>query len=178
MSEQPFILVLGGARSGKSGYAERLARAGGRPVTYLATAGPARDAEMAARIAAHQARRPPEWVTLEVTHALDEAIRTARDILLIDCLTLWLTNLMLDEHDIDGATQSVVAALDARRAPVIAVANEVGEGIVPATPLGRAFRDRQGMLNQRLARAADTVVKMVAGYPLVVKPNPHPEPTL
>lgn len=95
-------------------------------------------------------------------------------ILLIDCLTLWLTNLMLGEHDIAAGRARLLEALEVRERPVIAVANEVGEGIVPATPLGRAFRDEQGMLNQAMARAATTVIKMVAGIPLMVKPAPEP----
>ena len=129
---------------------------------------------MAARIAGHKARRPGHWTTLE--EPVEIAPSTTGDgIVLIDCLTLWLTNVMLGEHDIAAVRERFCAALDARTRPVIAVANEVGEGIVPATPLGRAFRDEQGILNQAMARRATTVVKVVAGCPLQVKPAPAPE---
>jgi adenosylcobinamide kinase/adenosylcobinamide-phosphate guanylyltransferase len=175
LAQASLVLVLGGARSGKSGFAEGLARRSGRPVTYVATAGPPRDEEMAERIALHRASRPAEWGTLEITHDLAPAIAGAQGLLLLDCLTLWLTNVVLAERDAQAETERLVEALVARRGPVIAVSNEVGEGIVPATPLGRSFRDLQGMLNQRTARVADTVVKMVAGCPLVVKPSSPPE---
>jgi adenosylcobinamide kinase/adenosylcobinamide-phosphate guanylyltransferase len=178
LSRSALVLVIGGARSGKSRYAETLAASAGKPVTYIATAGPPRDAEMAARIEKHRADRPADWTTVEVTHALDGPLREASGVVLVDCLTLWLTNLVLAERDVDAATDGLIAALDARRAAVVAVSNEVGEGIVPETALGRSFRDKQGVLNQRVARAADTVVKMAAGYPLIVKPNSQPEPTL
>ncbi|WP_345770175.1 bifunctional adenosylcobinamide kinase/adenosylcobinamide-phosphate guanylyltransferase [Acuticoccus yangtzensis] len=167
------MLVIGGARSGKSRYAEEIAERAGKPVTYAATAGAPRDAEMEARITLHQSRRPDHWRTLEVPLDLAAAV-PGEGILLIDCLTLWLTNLMLGEHDIAAGRARLLEALEVRERPVIAVANEVGEGIVPATPLGRAFRDEQGMLNQAMARAATTVIKMVAGIPLMVKPAPEP----
>ncbi|WP_420391780.1 bifunctional adenosylcobinamide kinase/adenosylcobinamide-phosphate guanylyltransferase [Acuticoccus sp.] len=167
-----FVLVLGGARSGKSRFAEALAAGDGRPVTYVATAGPPRDREMERRIAEHRARRPAAWRTHEVTVDLAPALGTG--VVLVDCLTLWLTHLVLGDEDVAAHTERLLAAIAARRGPVIAVANEVGEGIVPATPLGRDFRDRQGVLNQRMAVAATTVVKMVAGCPLVVKPAPAP----
>lgn len=174
MGQPQFIFVLGGARSGKSRFAEELAARAGRPVTYVATAGPPRDGEMAERIALHRARRPAAWRTLEAPTDLAQTV-AGEGVLLMDCLTLWLTNLMLGEHDMDGAIAALDDALAARTRPVIAVANEVGEGIVPATPLGRAFRDRQGTLNQTMARTATTVVKLVAGCPLVVKPAPEPD---
>ncbi|WP_205648569.1 bifunctional adenosylcobinamide kinase/adenosylcobinamide-phosphate guanylyltransferase [Acuticoccus kandeliae] len=178
MSEYPFVLVLGGARSGKSRYAEALATNAAQTVTYVATAGPPRDDEMRARIAVHRARRPAGWVTLEVERAIGEPIRTAGGVVLLDCMTLWLTNVMLAECDIASEVDGLLEAIAARRGPVVAVSNEVGEGIVPQTSLGRAFRDEQGVLNQRLARSATTVVKMVAGYPLVVKPSSQPEISL
>jgi adenosylcobinamide kinase/adenosylcobinamide-phosphate guanylyltransferase len=161
--------VLGGARSGKSRHAEQLLTQSPAPWVYVATAQPFDD-EMRARIAQHQARRQAGWHTVEVAidlaGALDQA--AARPVL-VDCLTLWLTNLMLADHDIAGATADLSAALDRRGAPTILVSNEVGLGIVPGTPLGRAFRDEAGMLNQRIAARADRVLFMVSGLPLIVK---------
>lgn len=177
LAHHPLVLVLGGARSGKSRYAEGLAKGAGRPVTYVATAGPPRDSEMAERIARHRESRPAEWRTVEVTEALGEAVLDAPEegVVIVDCLTLWLTNVVLADRNVDAEIGRLLEALAERRAAVVAVSNEVGEGIVPATALGRSFRDLQGMLNQRVARAADTVVKMVAGCPLLVKPARDPE---
>lgn len=171
------LLVLGGARSGKSRYAEALVSqaAPGEPVTYVATAGPPRDAEMARRIEAHRARRPAAWRTLEVEHDLAGAVRGTAGIVLVDCLTLWLSNRMLAGAEVVETVDHLLAALHRRTGRVVLVSNEVGEGIVPATPLGRAFRDAQGMLNQRVAAAADAVVLMVAGCPVTVKPRQDPE---
>ena len=161
--------MLGGARSGKSRHAEHLLTRFPPPWAYVATAQPIDD-EMRARIARHQARRQAGWHTIEapidLAGALDQA--AARPVL-VDCLTLWLTNLMLGGHDIAGATTAMEAALDRREAPTILVSNEVGLGIVPETPLGRAFRDEAGVLNQRVAARADGVVFMVAGLPLTLK---------
>jgi adenosylcobinamide kinase/adenosylcobinamide-phosphate guanylyltransferase len=164
------ILVTGGARSGKSAIAEARALSLGARAIYIATA-EARDAEMTARVAAHQARRGDNWRThaepLDLTGAL-----TATDgqgPRLVDCLTLWLTNLMLGGHDWQSAGRALVAALPAQADPVIFVTNEVGAGIVPDNPLARVFRDLAGRTNQRLAAAADEVVLMVAGLPLFVK---------
>lgn len=173
-----FVLVVGGARSGKSRYAERLAhraQSAGQPVTYLATAGPPRDDEMAARIAAHQARRPACWASVEEPRHIAPIVCDTAGLLLVDCLTLWLTNVMLADADIDVAVDELMAAFDRRAGTVIAVSNETGLGIVPATALGRAFRDAQGVLNQRVAAAADHVVMMVAGCPIALKPRPEPE---
>ncbi|MEM6762385.1 MAG: bifunctional adenosylcobinamide kinase/adenosylcobinamide-phosphate guanylyltransferase [Pseudomonadota bacterium] len=172
---EPLILVLGGARSGKSRYAEDLAARSGKAVSYIATAGPPRDEEMAARIKAHIARRPVDWATLDAPMELAGALQSVDGVALVDCLTLWLTNVMLEERDVEGETAALVQALAARRGPVIAVANEVGEGIIPATPLGRRFRDAQGVLNQRVAGVASGVVKLVAGCPMIVKPRTEPE---
>jgi adenosylcobinamide kinase/adenosylcobinamide-phosphate guanylyltransferase len=164
------VLVLGGARSGKSRHAEGLITAGPAPWVYIATA-QAFDDEMVARIAQHRADRAPGWTTIEapldLAGALDAAPAAAS--VLIDCLTLWLTNLMLGEHDITAAVDALEAALDRRSAPVVLVANEVGLGIVPDNALARAFRDEAGRLNQRLAARADRVVFLVAGLPLTVK---------
>lgn len=164
------MLVLGGARSGKSLYAQAAAEAAGAARIYIATA-EALDEEMKARIAVHRTDRGPNWTTIEAPIALAAAIdqAPADAPVVIDCLTLWLTNLMLGDHDIDAATEALMRALEARKARTIAVANEVGLGIVPETPLGRAFRDRAGILNRRIAAAAREVVLMVAGLPLKLK---------
>jgi adenosylcobinamide kinase / adenosylcobinamide-phosphate guanylyltransferase len=162
-------LVLGGARSGKSRYAESLFEALPPPWAYVATA-QAGDDEMSARIAAHRARRAPSWKTIEAPHELAEAIILSQPMpVLVDCLTLWLSNLMLADWDIDAEILRLERALEAASAPVVLVANEVGSGIVPDHPLGRKFRDLQGMLNQRIAARADHVVLMVAGLPLALK---------
>lgn len=177
----PVSLVLGGARSGKSTHAERLAAGtsfGGapRPALYIATA-EAGDVEMATRIMAHRARRGANWTTIEAPLALDEALlanAVAGRPVLVDCLTLWLSNQMHAGADIDAATDDLMRALDGLAAPVVFVSNEVGLGIVPETPLGRAFRDAQGRLNMRLAERADRVILMTAGLPLVLKDRPAP----
>jgi len=175
VNPNPLVLVIGGARSGKSRFAERLAAEAGRPVTYLATAGPPRDREMADRIARHQADRPEDWRTVEASMDLSGPLGELNGVVLVDCLTLWLTNVVLADRDVEAETEKLLAALERRSAAVVAVSNEVGEGIVPTTALGRAFRDQQGVLNRQVAEAADTVVKMVAGCPLVVKPSRDPE---
>jgi adenosyl cobinamide kinase/adenosyl cobinamide phosphate guanylyltransferase len=161
--------VLGGARSGKSRYAEGLIAALPPPWKYVATA-EGGDAEMAERIAAHRARRGPNWQTIEVTRDLAAALKTCHTMpVLVDCLTLWLTNLMLAEADIEAEFARLEQALASVTVPVVLVANEVGYGIVPDYPLGRRFRDWQGVLNQRIAARADRVVLVVAGLPLAVK---------
>jgi adenosylcobinamide kinase / adenosylcobinamide-phosphate guanylyltransferase len=164
-------LVLGGARSGKSRYAETLVMAVPPPWTYVATA-VACDAEMAARIADHRRRRGEDWHTVEAPNDLAPAIDSAiPGAVLVDCLTLWLTNRMLADADIDAEFLAVEAALGRRTEPVVLVSNEVGSGIVPDNALGRRFRDLQGVLNQRLAARAGRVVLLVAGLPLEVKPS-------
>lgn len=163
-----FTLVLGGARSGKSAMGERLVMAHPAPWAYIATAA-AGDAEMAERIARHRARRDPRWRTLEAPLALPGALRASPEPALVDCLTLWLANLMAADRPLEAEFDALLAALAARTAPSVCVANEVGLGIVPATPLGRAFRDAAGLLHQRLAAAAEAVFFMVAGLPVRVK---------
>ena len=163
-------LVLGGARSGKSRYAEGLVTALPPPWIYVATA-EARDDEMTKRIALHQTRRGSGWRTMEAPRDLIAALAACGDApVLVDCLTLWLSNLLLANADIDGEIERLEKAL-IRPAPVVAVANEVGFGIVPDNALTRRFRDIQGGLNQRLAARAGRVVLVVAGLPLVVKEN-------
>lgn len=163
-------LVLGGARSGKSRHAEALIEALPPPWSYIATA-QAWDDEMRERIAEHRARRSEHWKTIDAPLALPEAIRgvpQGRPIL-VDCLTLWLTNLILAEHDTDAATQDLLAASASASAPLVLVSNEVGLGIVPDNALARRFRDEAGRLHQRLAAQAQHVVFMVAGLAMQVK---------
>jgi adenosylcobinamide kinase / adenosylcobinamide-phosphate guanylyltransferase len=170
MSSVPKLtLVIGGARSGKSRYAEGLIAAQLPPWTYVATA-EAGDHEMIARIRTHRKRRGAHWRTVEAPRDLQAALATgAGGPVLVDCLTLWLSNLMLAEMDVEQEIEKLETALTAAAAPVVLVANEVGLGIVPEFPLGRRFRDMQGMLNQRMAARADRVVLTVAGLPLAVK---------
>ncbi|WP_419900029.1 bifunctional adenosylcobinamide kinase/adenosylcobinamide-phosphate guanylyltransferase [Roseomonas sp. USHLN139] len=164
-----FTLILGGARSGKSRHAEALLARHPAPWAYIATA-EAWDGEMRERIAQHQARRDARWATIGAPLDLPGALEQAADRpALVDCLTLWLTNLMLGEHDVAAATAALEAALDRRAAPTVLVANEVGLGIVPDNKLARAFRDQAGLLNQRLAARAAQVHFVAAGLPLVMK---------
>lgn len=162
-------LVIGGARSGKSGFAEAQAHECGLAVTYIAT-GEARDDEMAARIVHHRERRPAGWRTVEEPLLLAEALarETAPDTcVLVDCLTVWLSNAMLAgrEDEID----KLLASLPALPGRILLVSNEVGWGIVPGNALARRFRDEQGRLNQRVAALADRVTLLAAGLPLVLK---------
>lgn len=169
----PVTLVLGGARSGKSAYAERLILAAADTATYLAT-GSAGDAEMADRIAHHRARRGGIWTTCEEPLAIVMSLRQCAEPgrpILVDCLTLWLSNLMAQSRDIEAETQALLASLPALRGPVVFVSNEVGLGIVPDNALARDFRDHAGRLNQAIAAAATRVVFIAAGLPLILKDN-------
>lgn len=163
-------LVLGGARSGKSRYAEALVEAAAPRGLYCATA-EAGDDEMRARIAAHRARRGPLWQTIEAPLDLAGAIAVAlpERPLLIDCLTLWLSNLLLAGRSPDAEFATLRASLRDAAGPIVLVANEVGLGLVPETPLGRRFRDEAGRLNQSIAAIAERVVFIAAGLPLVLK---------
>jgi adenosyl cobinamide kinase/adenosyl cobinamide phosphate guanylyltransferase len=162
-------LVLGGARSGKSRHAEGLLEALEGPLAYIATA-EAWDEEMRARIAEHRAWRAARWTTIDAPLDLAGALnRAAGRPVLLDCLTLWLTNLMLGEHDIPAAVTAFERALEAYPAPVVLVSNEVGLGIVPDNALARRFRDEAGRLNQQMARLAGRVLFIAAGLPLVMK---------
>jgi len=165
-----FTLVIGGARSGKSTLAETLVTATARPRRYIATA-EAWDDEMRARIARHLQERGPAWTTVEAPLDLAAALADADpgEVVLVDCATLWLTNHLLADHDLEGEAAALIAALLSCKAPVVIVSNEVGWGIVPDNALGRRFRDAQGRLNQGLAQTADLVVTVIAGLPLVLK---------
>lgn len=161
--------MLGGARSGKSRYAEGLIASHAPPWFYIATA-EALDGEMDARIRDHQARRDDRWATRNAPHDLPEALSLiGGQPVLVDCLTLWLTNLMMGERDLDHETTLLEKALKARSGPVVLVSNEVGSGIVPDNKLARRFLEAQGRLNQRMAAIADHVTLVVAGLPLKVK---------
>jgi adenosylcobinamide kinase / adenosylcobinamide-phosphate guanylyltransferase len=166
-------LVIGGARSGKSRYAERLIESEPAPWIYLATA-EARDGEMERRIAEHRARRDQHWQTIEAPHDLAGALSALppRSAVLIDCLTFWLSNRLLADADIDREIVGLERALASHDGVVVAVSNDVGSGIVPDNALARRFRDLQGVLNQRIAAKASRVVLMVAGLPLAVKETP------
>lgn len=165
-----FTLVIGGARSGKSRLAEGLAQAANRPRRYIATA-QAWDDEMHDRIAQHRTQRGADWVTVEAPLDLAGALQAAKsdEVVLVDCATLWLSNNLLAEADLDAAQSALIAALVACAAPVIVVSNEVGWSIVPDNALARRFRDAQGRLNQQMASEADLVVAVLAGLPLVLK---------
>ena len=166
----PLTLVIGGARSGKSRFAEGLVTASGRRRRYIATA-EAWDDEMRERIAQHQRDRSGDWITVEAPLDLPAALALAQadETVLIDCATLWLTNHLLADHDLAAQTEGLVAALDACQAPVVIVSNETGWGIVPENALARRFRDEQGRLNQRLAHVAGLAVTVIAGLPMVLK---------
>ena len=168
------VLIVGGVRSGKSRYAQQLAAVGKR-VAFIATA-EGRDEEMAQRIARHREERPSKWTTIEAPVALSEAVLGCNgkfDTILIDCLTLWASNLM--EHEQQDARRvalhidRLVRTLSVVSSTVILVSNEVGSGIVPDTEMGRFYRDVLGGINQRVAAVADEVLLLVAGCPLVVK---------
>ena len=161
-------LVLGGARSGKSRHAEELITRAAPPWTYIATAEPLDD-EMRDRIAHHRVRRDARWHTVEAPLDLASAIAGLAGPALIDCLTLWLSNVMLAKREVEAESERLLAALAAAPGPLVVVSNEVGLGLVPETPLGRAFRDAQGRLNQGVAAAAGRVLFMAAGLPLSLK---------
>ncbi len=157
-------LVLGGARSGKSRHAEGLLAEARSPL-YVATA-EAGDDEMRERIARHRAERDTRWRTAEAPLALAEALGAEPGPALVDCLTLWLTNLLLGGHDIEARVAALMAVLRRREAPTVLVSNEVGLGIVPGDALSRRFRDEAGRLNQRCASLAGSVFFVAAGLPL------------
>jgi adenosylcobinamide kinase / adenosylcobinamide-phosphate guanylyltransferase len=168
-------LVLGGARSGKSRYGLGLAARCPAPRLFVATCEP-RDAEMEARIEAHQRERGSDWATREVPLELADALRDAQDrygVIVVDCLTMWVSNLLLQEGATQGSIQTscehLLESLAQTAAPTILISNEVGWGIVPDNPLARQFRDQAGWMHQRLAQVADLVVLVVAGVPVLIK---------
>ena len=167
----PVTLVLGGARSGKSAHAEGLVEASGLAPLYLAT-GRAWDDEMRQRIDHHVDRRGPAWRTVEEPLDLLGALRShAREgtAVLVDCLTLWVTNLMMDDREVDAEGETLTAALPGLPGRIVLVTNEVGMGIVPENRMAREFRDHAGRLHQRIAAVADEVILVVAGLPLSLK---------
>ncbi|MGE0725913.1 MAG: bifunctional adenosylcobinamide kinase/adenosylcobinamide-phosphate guanylyltransferase [Alphaproteobacteria bacterium] len=172
-------LVLGGARSGKSRHAEELVEAAAANGLYLATA-TAGDREMAQRIRHHRERRGPFWTTIEeplhLAHALEAHALPGRPIL-VDCLTLWLANLMEARRSIDAEVERLLSTIEDLPIPVVLVANEVGQGIVPDNALARRFRDDAGRMNQRIAGLADRVVMMVAGVAMAVKGEDARQPS-
>ena len=179
-SQFRLALILGGARSGKSRYGLGLATRCPAPRLFVATCEP-RDAEMEARIEAHQRERGSDWTTREVPRELAGALRDAQDrygVILVDCLTMWVSNLLLQEAATPGRVQTaceeLLEALAQTAVPTILISNEVGWGIVPDNPLGRQFRDQAGWLHQRLAQAADLVVLVVAGVPMLIKSDLFP----
>jgi adenosylcobinamide kinase/adenosylcobinamide-phosphate guanylyltransferase len=177
------ILLLGGARGGKSGYALKLAQGGervsGDEVCFIATA-QALDEDMTVRISRHRAERPTHWRTIEEPYQIDEALRQAGDagVVVVDCLTLFVSNWLLrheDEHECEGfvrqITRDFLELARTRQQMIICVSNEVGLGVVPETSLGRVFRDLLGRVNQDFAAVADEVYLLVAGLPLQLKPT-------
>jgi adenosylcobinamide kinase / adenosylcobinamide-phosphate guanylyltransferase len=179
-------LILGGARSGKSRLAQRLAAPAGR-VSYVATAQAGHDPEMAARIDRHRANRPSSWRTIEEPLALADVVERAASetyAILVDCLTLWLSNLFWEHRDcappqVEAAARSELQRIAAasRQCHIILVSNEIGCGTIPEAAVTRAFRDTQGLLNQWAAEAADEVILSVAGLPLYLKTASHRKDT-
>ena len=165
-------LIIGGAASGKSDFAEGLVTACGKSRIYLATA-QAHDGEMVAKISRHQKSRGEGWRTVEVPLDLSNALgtATANDVVLLDCATLWLTNHLIADSDLQATQRTLLQTLANCKAPVVIVTNEVGTGIVPENALARKFREAQGRLNQRLAAQADLAVMVIAGLPMVLKGN-------
>lgn len=165
-----FTLLIGGARSGKSSFAEALVMATHRPRRYIATA-QARDDEMRARIAQHRNQRGDGWITVDAPLDLVGALADAKaaEVVLVDCATLWLSNHLLAEADLDAEAAKLLAAIAVCAAPIVVVSNEVGWSIVPDNTLARVFRDAQGRLNQQMAAQAGLVVAVMAGLPMVLK---------
>jgi adenosylcobinamide kinase/adenosylcobinamide-phosphate guanylyltransferase len=174
-------LLTGGARSGKSAIAVRRAAALGAPVVFVAT-GEARDAEMAARIARHQAERPAGWTTVEAPHELADAVarQPASATLIVDCLSLWVSNLLEREDDeaaiVEQADQLARTCVERGDSEAFVVTNEVGSGLVPMHPLGRAYRDALGRVNLAVASRADLAQLVVAGRTLTLDPEPGAGP--
>jgi adenosylcobinamide kinase/adenosylcobinamide-phosphate guanylyltransferase len=170
LSDKSLTFVTGGAASGKSSFAERMTRVNGKPKTYIATLQPFDD-EMQAKTVKHQLDRGTDWTTIEVPIEVGDVLAKlgAGDVVLLDCVTLWLTNVIISEMDADAACEELVNALLTCACDVVVVSNEVGMGIVPDNALSRKFRNMQGKINQMIAARADTVVTVISGLPLVLK---------
>lgn len=170
LSDATFTLVLGGAASGKSAFAENLCFQTQKNRVYIATA-QAFDDEMRAKISDHQVQRGADWTTIEAPLDVGAALQTcpAGSVVLLDCATLWLSNVLLAEQDVAAQSDALCAAIAACPAQVVVVSNEVGHGIVPDNALARQFRNAQGRLNQMLAAQAGVVVQVIAGLPQVLK---------
>ena len=166
------ILVTGGARSGKSSFAEKRIKQLGSSLVYIATS-EIIDSEMEKRVAEHQARRGSEWQTLHAPLKLTEALfeTDGKGPCLVDCLTIWLNNLIFHNEDTVVATKELIKVLEKRSDPVVLVTNEVGSGIVPENALARRFRDEAGRMNQIISQVADEVYVSISGIPLQIKPN-------
>jgi len=175
MTDSDKILVLGGCRSGKSSHALQLAESMGQGRIFVATCVP-RDEEMQARVKRHQQERDATWTTLEVPVDLAGAIRKhspAAEVMLVDCLTLWLSNLLMQDPDVDrirAGIQALAEAVQSAPNELVLVSNEVGAGIVPENRLARRYRDLAGWANQAMAAVCDRVVWTVAGIPVTIKP--------
>ena len=167
------ILVTGGARSGKSSFAEKRTKQLGSSLVYIATS-EIIDSEMEKRVAEHQARRGSEWQTLHAPLKLTEALfeTDGKGPCLVDCLTIWLNNLIFHNEDSVVATKELIKVLEKRSDPVVLVTNEVGSGIVPENALARRFRDEAGRMNQIISQVADEVYVSISGIPLQIKSNP------
>ncbi|MBR9863534.1 MAG: bifunctional adenosylcobinamide kinase/adenosylcobinamide-phosphate guanylyltransferase [Rhodobacteraceae bacterium] len=165
-----FSLILGGVASGKSRLAESLVRQANRPRTYIATA-QAFDSEMEEKIKQHQLDRGPDWSTIEAPIAVPEALAKIDDsqVVLIDCMTLWLSNLILSENCPEDPSAPLLSTIRSCNFPIVTVSNEVGHSVIPDTKLGRRFQKDQGRLNAKLAAEADLVVMVTAGIPKVLK---------
>ena len=168
------ILVTGGARSGKSVFAEKRTKQLGSSLIYIATS-EVIDSEMKKRVEEHQARRGSEWQTLHAPINLTEALieTDGKGPCLVDCVTFWLNNLIFHDEDIDAATQELITVLNERSDPVVLVTNEVGSGIIPENALARRFCDEAGRLNQTISQIADEVYVSISGIPLQIKPDPR-----
>ncbi len=167
----PSILIIGGARSGKSSHALALGESLGGHLVFIATA-QRFDDEMIARIDRHQAERGDDWSTIETQVEIGSVIQSHNDAaatVVVDCLTLWLNNLMLCDHDLDVAFAALFGYVRDFRGNLIFVSNELGMGLTPNTPLGRRFRDAHGRMNRLAAEVCDQVLLMVAGIPLTIK---------
>jgi adenosylcobinamide kinase/adenosylcobinamide-phosphate guanylyltransferase len=182
MPDTPKILILGGCRSGKSHHALQLAESLAQRRIFVATCVP-RDEEMQQRVDRHQQVRDASWTTLEIPLDLAGAIRThdwTSKVMLVDCLTLWLSNLLMEDKEIDRIREEIADLADAVRSapnPIILVSNEVGAGIVPENRLARQYRDLAGWANQAMAAVCNRVVWTVAGIPVTIKPStPHNAP--